>query len=143
MIMDKRINYIEFESAAADGLSRVHWGFFLNGSQLVVDTYTVWSRQSKRHKEKIVASWSRLNSRDSTLKIEDVPFTPEIAAGAKALWLMKLEAVVTVGFQGAPGVKVQPARRDAKVTESGSWAANWTEVIRNLPKYVGANDGPE
>lgn len=90
---------IALEKLSDDGLAGVRWGFYLLGDQLLVDTYEEVARETKRQRMRVQRSWSRLNQRDSSIKQANVPFTPEIAQEAKALYLRELTARLTVGFQ--------------------------------------------
>lgn len=81
------------------GLTGASWEFVLLGNKLVVDRYTTWVKQTKRHKAQRQLHWSRLNSRESNLKFDDVPFTLEIAALAKQGLLTIIESTLVVEFQ--------------------------------------------
>lgn len=93
------LDRVAFEKLNADGLSGVRWEFFLLRDVLVVDCYEEFSRESKRHKPKILRSYSRLNRRDSTIKQPDVPLTKDIETEAKAAFIAQLQNSISVGFQ--------------------------------------------
>lgn len=95
----KAIDRVTLESSTPDGMQGEIWTFYLLGDKLVVDNYQKWVRPTKKHKPKGTGYWSRLDSRNSSMGRDTVPFTPDIAAKAKAEWLKKLEATVSVGFQ--------------------------------------------
>lgn len=93
-----KIKTVRLEDTSPDGLEGSTWFFSLMDDQLVVDVYCTWSRPTKRHNPRVVSSWSRLDSRTSSLKQEQVPFTPEVAARAFEAWMKLVKDTVTVGF---------------------------------------------
>lgn len=93
------ISQVRLDTTSPSGLWGCTWIFILVGEQLVVDNYSTWSKETTRHKAKVVDHWSRLMSRESNIPQSEVPLTPAVAAAAKREWLKLLESKVSVGFQ--------------------------------------------
>lgn len=94
-----RIDRVAFEVPGEDELVGEDWRFVLIEYELVVDGYTRWTRQTKRHAKWPVVSWSRLDRRSPHLERHEVPFTPVVAAAAKSHLIEQMERSVTVGSQ--------------------------------------------
>lgn len=57
-----------------DDLNRLVWTFTrFDFPRVYVDSYCMETRESTRHKWKIFAHYNRLDTRNSTIKIADVP----------------------------------------------------------------------
>lgn len=93
------LDHVTFVNLAPDGLTGERWAFYLHYNNLVVNSYSVIERESKRHKWKMLKQWSRHPDRNSMLRQNDVPLTDAIKVQAKAEFLRQLEEAVTVGFQ--------------------------------------------
>lgn len=61
-----------------DDLTTEMFYFWLNDLVLILDSYIVVKRKTKRHKGEILKKYDRLRGRESTLSETDVPFTEEI-----------------------------------------------------------------
>ena len=60
------------------------WHFCVVGEQVVLDRYTYLERASKRHKYRAVRWYERINARDSTVKLDEVPFPDDVTEEALA-----------------------------------------------------------
>lgn len=66
--------------------------FFLEkNSSLVLDSYSLKLRESRRHKYKEVLAYHRLNSRFSTLKADDIVLSEEIKTEALKVFIDKIK----------------------------------------------------
>lgn len=98
-IGDVMLDHVTFENIAPDGLTGERWSFYLLYNKLVVNSYSIIERETKRHKWKTLKQWSRHHDRNSMLRQNDVPLTDAIKVQAKAEFLRQFEETVTVGFQ--------------------------------------------
>lgn len=96
--MRNNLEQVGVHKDAEDGLNGQIWRFYLLGTKLVLDEYVQWSRPSKRHAPRTQKSWTRLRSgRDvSLIRREDVPYTAEIGAEAKRIWLECAKDLITI-----------------------------------------------
>lgn len=78
-----------------DNLKVQKWTFILLDSKLVLDSYSLSKKASKRHSFKITLSYSRLRHRESSLSVEEVPFSDNIQQSA----LNELMKKITVCLQ--------------------------------------------
>jgi hypothetical protein len=71
---------VRFSVESEDKLRKVTWTFWLCDRNLVVDSYIVEERPSRRHNFKITDCYARIKSsyEDGNLKEHEVPLTDEI-----------------------------------------------------------------
>jgi hypothetical protein len=74
-----------------DKLTEETWGFTVLDTCIILNSYWKSTRQSPRHKWQVLTHYDRLNTRDSTLKEADVPWTEELRAEALALYVATLK----------------------------------------------------
>lgn len=67
-----------------DDLTEEEWSFSVINEQIVLNYYCYLERPTKRHKHRVVRYYDRLNHRDRTVKVDDVPFPDDVAAEALA-----------------------------------------------------------
>lgn len=68
-----------------DSLSQEVWGFEVIDFQIVLDSYKVETRATKKHKfalDNRAMFYNRLNLRDSTVKVGKVPLPEDVAKDA-------------------------------------------------------------
>jgi hypothetical protein len=87
---------VSLEKMSADGLQCVRWVFQRDRNELYVARYEELTRDSKRKKFQGVRQWLRLYKRDSTMKYEEVPLTPEIEAEALEALVRKIRDEVHI-----------------------------------------------
>lgn len=63
---------------AQDELTIEEWVFRLNDENLVLHSYTLQKKESKRHKFKTAETYHRTYSYDNTLKIDAVPLPEDV-----------------------------------------------------------------
>jgi len=73
-----------------DALKRKVWMFIVFEWNIVLDSYLVQSRKTKRSLYKTDEYYDRLKLRESTLKQDDVPLSDEIKLEAKQIFVDKL-----------------------------------------------------
>ena len=78
---------------SADKLRKVTWEFWLYRNHLVLNSYTVDERASRRHTYKFVDGYDRLRKDYGHLKEAEVPLTDEIRERAIREFTAKLTVV--------------------------------------------------
>ena len=75
---------ITIEREAPDKLSKSVWAFWLSDRLILwLDGYRELSRPTRRHNYNAVTTYSRLDSRDRTIKTpDDIPIPPDVEAEA-------------------------------------------------------------
>ena len=73
--------------------------FWLRENTLVLDTYIISEKETKKHKFKIVKQYDRLNERSFNLKENEVPFTSEIKLEALTKLIDSLKIVTWSEFK--------------------------------------------
>ena len=73
-----------------DDFNRLTWGFIMIDKNIVVSTYSVWARQTKRHGWKIVNSYRSHDRRHSSLQENDVPLPEDVKQEALDLYVSML-----------------------------------------------------
>jgi hypothetical protein len=65
-----------------DDLHKEEWRFWFDDSSmnLYLDSYTLWSRATKRHGWTAVSRYNRIDNRHCNLTVDQVPFTDDIKA---------------------------------------------------------------
>jgi hypothetical protein len=79
------------------GLDAQEWTFTIIEEQVVLQTYRVLTRETKRHKERGRQYYNRLNERNSTMKQAEVPLPDDVAAEALAQVLARFRVVRAYG----------------------------------------------
>ena len=81
------------ERTSDDKLHQETWAFAQFDTKLVLDSYGKWERESLRHKFKAVKgyTYSRLNSREFKMSINDVPFPLDVIGEAKQRFFDSIE----------------------------------------------------
>ena len=74
-------------------LDAQEWVFVVLDNQVVLDRYMELSRPTKRHKELTNQFYNRLNTRDCTLEISEVPLPDDVAAEALAKVIAQFRVV--------------------------------------------------
>lgn len=74
-------------------LEREVWGFTLLDLQIVLDSYVVEVRASKRHRFVPGPCYGRLNRRDSFLALADVPLPDDVAEEAHQQIITQIRVV--------------------------------------------------
>lgn len=86
---------VEVERPSEDKLNNQIWRFCLLDEQLVLDSYIVTNRESIRHKPKNVKFYTRIDGRNNTILLNDVPFTDDVTSEALAKVVAKFKVVKT------------------------------------------------
>jgi len=73
-----------------DDLNRLTWGFMMIDKNIVLSTYSVWNRETKRHGWKIVDAYSSHNRRGSSFQEIDVPLPEDVKEEALNLYVSML-----------------------------------------------------
>lgn len=70
------------------------YGFTIMDSNIIyLNTYRIATKEPRQRYARTVKRYDRLNSRDSTIKEEDVPFTPEIREEAIRIFSTQLKCL--------------------------------------------------
>lgn len=87
------MKHITIEHASVLGLSSTQWRFWYDDRNhaLVLDSYTLFERQSKRHKFRPISSWVRLNRRMSAMEAKDVPLPVRVIDEARSQFCSSLK----------------------------------------------------
>lgn len=78
---------------AKNELTTEEWVFRLNEATLVLHRYTLQTKESKRHKFRIVELHNRTYSPHNTLEIKDVPLPEEVKKRALDEFVARISVV--------------------------------------------------
>lgn len=92
---DEMNEYITITKTSPDKLTRQEWRFwfYLRKTALILDRYTLYKRETKRHKfgkSSIVKSYARTFARDCTISADEVPLDSGIAEEARKKFIDKI-----------------------------------------------------
>lgn len=109
------IGRIEVIEEAGDGLSTAVWSFSFVDPRLLLRSYLVQTRESKRHKfvTDLSRSWALDNQRAYRLQVRDVPIPADLPERAMAALLREIETSVSIDLRGA-----RPATPPSKQPDS-------------------------
>lgn len=75
-----------------DELTKHRFDFWVNGNLIILSTYFLLSRENTRKRNyNIVKRYDRLSDRDSSITLEEVPFTQEIKQEALQKYIETLK----------------------------------------------------
>ncbi len=78
-----------------DGLYNQHFGFYLQANFLVLQSYYVEAKETKRHKFRIHSRYDRISHQKSELKEFEVPLTDTIRKEALAMLMSEIVVATT------------------------------------------------
>lgn len=83
--------HFDITHSSKDGLLIERWKFYLSGTNLILNTYFKGERKTKRHSYQPLHSYNRIMSRDSTIKVDDIPLPEDVKQEAIDIIISKLE----------------------------------------------------
>lgn len=82
-----------------DELTKEVFNFRFIESNIILETYTIWAKATKRSSEKVVNFYNKANTRDSTILECNVPLTPEIREQAFQQFVSKVKVLTWAEYK--------------------------------------------